>query len=58
MSVTNNMARRIEEHREGIGSAFCQKYRVRRLVRTEWFDSIGNAIHRSPAWAIRGTQAE
>jgi len=44
--VTNNIARRVFEHREGMGSAFCRKYGVKRLVHLESFESIQNAIHR------------
>ncbi len=46
IGVTNNIARRAYEHREGIGSAFCRKYRVHRLVRMEPFEDISNAIRR------------
>jgi putative endonuclease len=30
--VTSDISRRVFEHREGIGSAFCRKYGVQRLV--------------------------
>ena len=60
IGVTNNIARRVYEHREGMGSAFCRKYRVHRLVRSEPFENIANAIHREKrlkkwlrAWKIR-----
>lgn len=46
VGVTNNMARRLYEHREGQGSAFCRAYRVERLVYTERFEDISNAIRR------------
>jgi len=46
VGVTNNIARRVYEHREGIGSVFCRKYDVKRLVYLESFESIHNAIHR------------
>lgn len=46
IGVTNDIARRIFEHREGIGSQFCRKYRVHRLVRIEIFEDISNAIRR------------
>lgn len=46
IGVTNNIARRVHEHREGVGSAFCRKYGVSRLVHLETFESIQNAIHR------------
>ena len=44
--VTNSLSRRVFEHREGVGSAFCRKYGVRRLVHYEVFEDIQNAIHR------------
>ena len=44
--MTNNIARRVFEHREGMGSAFCRKFGVKRLVHLESFESIQNAIHR------------
>ena len=60
VGVTNDIARRAWEHREGVGSQFCRKYRVHQLVRTEWFEDITNAIHREKrlkkwlrAWKIR-----
>jgi len=46
IGVTNDIARRAYQHREGVGSAFCRKYRVHRLVRIEAFEDISNAIHR------------
>lgn len=46
IGVTNDIARRVFEHREGIGSQFCRKYRVHRLVRIEIFEDISNAIRR------------
>lgn len=64
VGVTNNIARRIYEHREGIGSAFCRKYDVKRLVHLEVFESIQNAIHREKRikkwprrWKIRLIEA-
>jgi putative endonuclease len=46
IGVTNDIARRAYEHREGVGSDFCRKYRVHRLVRLELFEDISNAIRR------------
>ena len=46
VGVTNDLSRRAFEHREGIGSTFCKKYGVRRLVYSEYFEDIENAIHR------------
>lgn len=44
--VTADLARRAWQHREGLGSAFCRKYGVTRLVYAEPFEDISNAIHR------------
>lgn len=46
IGVTNDIARRAFEHREGVGSQLCAKYKVHRLVRTEAFEDISNAIRR------------
>ncbi len=46
VGVTADLPRRAFEHREGIGSEFTQRYGVHRLVHTEWFEDIQNAIHR------------
>ncbi|MDX5364905.1 MAG: GIY-YIG nuclease family protein [Alphaproteobacteria bacterium] len=40
IGVTNDLARRVWEHREGIGSKFTKKYRVHRLVYAEPYDEI------------------
>ena len=45
VGVTNNIARRVHEHREG-GRGFCHEYGVKRLVHLEKFELIQNAIHR------------
>lgn len=46
IGVTNDIARRAFQHREGVGSKFCAKYRVHRLVRMEPFDDMSLAIRR------------
>jgi putative endonuclease len=46
VGVTNDIAFRAWQHREGTGSAFCRRYGVTRLVHYEPFDDISNAIHR------------
>ena len=46
IGVTNDLARRIWEHREGNGSKFTKRYRVHKLVYTEEFDDIRLAIQR------------
>jgi putative endonuclease len=44
--VTNNLVRRVREHKMGIGSRFAAKYKVDRLVYFERFADIHNAIER------------
>lgn len=46
IGVTNNLARRLSEHSNGIGSAFVAKYRLRMLIYIELFDRIDEAIVR------------
>ena len=60
IGVTNNIARRIHEHRKGRGSGFVRKYRVTRLVYVETHEDIKHAIQREKtmkewprAWKIR-----
>lgn len=42
--VTNNITRRMKDHRAGIGSQFTTKYRVHRLVYVEATGNIQEAI--------------
>ena len=42
--VTNNMYRRLVEHRNGTGSTFTNKYNVHRLVYVETTDNIEDAL--------------
>jgi len=44
--VTNNLQRRVFEHKTGIGSVFTKKYNVNKLVYFEVGDDIYNAITR------------
>ena len=44
--VTNDIIRRVGEHREGRGSRFATKYRLTRLVYFEWHEDIESAIAR------------
>ena len=44
--VTNDLARRVNEHKQGLIPGFTQKYRVTRLVYFEEFGDIGDAIAR------------
>ena len=46
IGVTNDIARRVAEHRAGEGSAFMRRYHVHRLVYAEEFADVHDAIHR------------
>ncbi len=46
IGVTSDLRRRIWEHKEGVGSLFCRKYGVSKLVHYEFFEEITAAIHR------------
>jgi putative endonuclease len=46
IGVTNDIARRVYEHRIGKGSEFARKYGVHRLVHVEIFDEVALAIQR------------
>ena len=49
LGVTTNLARRVWEHRSGIGSAFARKYGVAMLVWYETYEEISVAIAREKA---------
>ena len=60
IGVTNDVARRLAEHRAGKGGSFTARYRVFRLVRIEEFATAAEAIQRektlkkwSRAWKIQ-----
>jgi len=44
--VTNNLERRVFEHKEGLVPGFTRKYRIHRLVYFEVFEDIRHAIER------------
>ena len=46
IGVTNDLSRRLGEHREGLVPGFTKRYGVTRLVYYEIFDDIHVAIHR------------
>ena len=46
IGVTNDIQRRVWEHREGLGGGFSRRYGVKMLVHCEQFDDIGFAIQR------------
>ena len=44
--VTNDPSRRVYEHRQGIGSAFTAKYRIKHLIYVEEYSDVREAIAR------------
>ena len=64
IGMTNNLARRVHEHRCGRGSRFVQKYRVKRLVYVEPHEEVDRAIQREKTmkewprtWKIRQVES-
>ncbi len=60
IGVTNNLARRVWEHKQGLVEGFTKRYGVHRLVYTETFERPSDAIAREKrlkkwnrAWKIR-----
>ncbi len=60
IGVTNNLIRRVYEHRQGLVEGFTKQYGVHRLVYFEQFDDIEQAILREKrlkkwdrAWKIQ-----
>jgi putative endonuclease len=60
IGVTNDLIRRVAEHRLKLVDSFTKKYEVHRLVYFEQFDDVENAISREKrlkkwnrAWKIR-----
>ena len=58
--MTNNIARRAYEHRQGRVEGFTQRYRLKRLVPMEFHEDIRTAIQRERnmkhwprAWKVR-----
>ena len=46
IGATNDLGRRVAEHRAGLGSEFAKKYKVTRLVYAEEYEQIEEAIAR------------
>ena len=46
VGVTNNLIRRVYEHKEGLFSGFTKKYSIKLLVYYECYENIIEAIHR------------
>jgi putative endonuclease len=49
ISVTNDLVRRVHEHREGLLPGFTRKYGVKHLVYYEPYQDVGDAIDREKA---------
>ena len=68
IGVTNNLERRLTEHREGLGSIYTSKYNIHYLIYFEEFTDINRAIEREKqlkGWSrikkeklIKGTNPE
>ena len=54
--VTNNLRRRVLQHREGLTEGFTKKYRIHRLVYFESFEDVRTAIRREKQ--IKGWRRE
>ena len=58
IGVTNNLMRRVREHKTGTGSGFTATYKLDRLVYFERFEDVHNAIEREKRIKARsGTNA-
>lgn len=49
IGVTNDLVRRVYEHREGLADGFTKRYGLKRLVYFEQHDDIEGAIRREKA---------
>ncbi len=46
VGVTSNLKKRVEEHKNGIGSSFTKRYRLHKLIYYEYIEQIEMAIVR------------
>ena len=46
VGVTNNLERRLYEHKNGLYKGFTKKYNIKKLVYYEWYNDIKEAISR------------
>ncbi len=65
IGMTNNIARRVQEHRQGLISAFTKKYKVHHLVYCEVHETAYDAIVREKRmkkwkrqWKLRVIETE
>ena len=49
IGVTSDLAARLMQHRAGLGSSFCRRYGLKRLVHAERHETIEDAITREKA---------
>ncbi|MCA1244921.1 GIY-YIG nuclease family protein [Stappia stellulata] len=63
VGVTNDIARRVYEHKEGVGAEFTKSHGIDRLVYYETFDGVSDAIAREKqlkrwrrAWKIKAIE--
>jgi putative endonuclease len=54
VGVTNDLERRIDEHRDGRGGAFTKRYRVNTLVYAETYEQVDEAITREKKSRLGG----
>lgn len=46
VGITNDLARRVYEHKEGLVEGFTKKYHVKKLIYFECFNDVQEAIRR------------
>lgn len=46
IGITNDLARRMEEHRSGLAEGFTKRYHLHKLVHAEPFEDVRDAIAR------------
>ena len=50
IGITNDLSRRVWEHRDGVVEGFTKKYGVKMLVYFEIFEDVNAAIHQETLW--------
>jgi len=46
IGITNNLSRRLEEHRAGLNDSFTKKYKTHKLIYYEVFNDVKDGIRR------------
>ena len=60
VGVTNNLGRRMMEHRQGLAEGFTKKYNVNKLIYAETYSDVTEAISREKQikhWARKKKEA-